>query len=141
MTIPPELEAQILRYYHVEKWRVGTIARQLRVHHGTVMRVLAQAGLPRTGPPARRSQIEPYLPFVRSRRCASSRRSPPAASTPWCASAAIAAGRITSGILSPVIVRGRRPRPICACARFRASRHKWTGDTSGISRSVAPAGR
>jgi hypothetical protein len=21
MTIPPELEAQILRYYHVEKWR------------------------------------------------------------------------------------------------------------------------
>ena len=36
MTIPPDLEAQILRYYHVEKWRVGTIARQLRVHHGTV---------------------------------------------------------------------------------------------------------
>ena len=30
MTIPPELEAQILRYYHVEKWPVGTIARQLR---------------------------------------------------------------------------------------------------------------
>ncbi len=23
MTIPPELEAQILRYYHVEKWHVG----------------------------------------------------------------------------------------------------------------------
>src|SRR6516165_9194099 len=47
MTIPPDLEAQILRYYHVEKWRVGTIARQLHVHHGTVARVLAQAGLPR----------------------------------------------------------------------------------------------
>ena len=46
MTIPPDLEAQILRYYHVEKWRVGTIARQLHVHHGTVARVLAQAGLP-----------------------------------------------------------------------------------------------
>ena len=58
MTIPPDLEAQILRYHHVEKWRVGTIARQLHVHHGTVMRVLAQAGLPR------RSQIEPYLPFM-----------------------------------------------------------------------------
>jgi transposase len=66
MTILPELEAQILRYYHVEKWRVGTIARQLHVHSGTVMRVLAQAGLPRIGPPARRSQIEPYLPFVRA---------------------------------------------------------------------------
>src|SRR6516162_4010938 len=64
MTIPPELEAQILRYYHVEKWRVGTIARQLHVHHATVMRVLAQAGLPRTGAPARRSQVEPYLPFL-----------------------------------------------------------------------------
>ena len=36
MTIPPELEAQILRYYHVEKWPIGTIARQLHVHHGTV---------------------------------------------------------------------------------------------------------
>jgi transposase len=65
MTIPPELEAQILRYYHVEKWRVGTIARQLHVHHATVMRVLAQAGLPRTGSPARRSLIDPYLPFLR----------------------------------------------------------------------------
>ena len=53
MTISPDLEAQILRYYHVEKWRVGTIARQLHVHHGTVARVLAQAGLPRIGPPAR----------------------------------------------------------------------------------------
>jgi hypothetical protein len=60
MTIPPDLEAQILRYYHVEKWRVGTIARQLHVHHGTVARVLSQAGLPRIGPPARRSQVEPY---------------------------------------------------------------------------------
>jgi transposase len=64
MTIPPDLEAQILRYYHVEKWRAGTIARQLHVHHGTVARVLAQAGLPRIGPPARRSQVEPYLPFI-----------------------------------------------------------------------------
>jgi transposase len=64
MTIPPELEAQILRYHHVEKWRAGTIARQLHVHHGTVMRVLAQAGLPRTDPSPRRSQIEPYLPFI-----------------------------------------------------------------------------
>jgi hypothetical protein len=36
MTIPPELEAQILRYYHVEKWRIGTIARQLRVHPDAV---------------------------------------------------------------------------------------------------------
>ena len=40
MTIGPELEARILRFYHVEKWRINTIARQLRVHHSTVQRVL-----------------------------------------------------------------------------------------------------
>ena len=42
MTIPPELEAKILRYYHVEKWRAGTISAQLGVHHSTVSRVLAR---------------------------------------------------------------------------------------------------
>lgn len=31
MTISDELEAKILRYHHVEKWRIGTIARQLYV--------------------------------------------------------------------------------------------------------------
>ena len=45
MTISPEREAQILRYYHAERWRIGTIATQLGVHHGTVLRVLTQAGL------------------------------------------------------------------------------------------------
>lgn len=64
MTISPDLEAQILRYYHVEKWRMNTIARQLHVHHGTVARVLRQAGLPRLGPPARPSAVDPYLPFI-----------------------------------------------------------------------------
>ena len=64
MSVSPELEAQILRYYHVEHWRVGTIARQLHVHHGTVERVLAQAGLPRLGSVARASQIDGYLPFI-----------------------------------------------------------------------------
>jgi hypothetical protein len=53
VTIPPGTEAQILRYYHVEKWRIGTIARQLHVHYDTVARVLAQAGLPRHGQPPR----------------------------------------------------------------------------------------
>ncbi|MGF6408670.1 IS21 family transposase [Paraburkholderia sp. MM5482-R1] len=64
MTIGVELEAQILRYYHVEKWRCGTIARQLHVHRGTVQRVLAQAGLPRVGGMLRPSQIDAYLPFI-----------------------------------------------------------------------------
>ncbi len=64
MTIPAALEAQILRYFHVEKWRVGTIARQLGVHHATVDRVLAQAGLPKAARPHRPSRLDPYLPFV-----------------------------------------------------------------------------
>ena len=31
-------EAEILRLYHAEKWRIGTIAAQLGVHHTTVDR-------------------------------------------------------------------------------------------------------
>jgi IS30 family transposase len=65
MTILPDLEAQILRYYHAEYWRIGTIATQLGVHHGTVSRVLAQAGLPSASVSRRASQIDPYLPFIR----------------------------------------------------------------------------
>ncbi|MCP3468646.1 IS21 family transposase (plasmid) [Bradyrhizobium sp. CCGUVB23] len=64
MTVTPELEAQILRLYHVEKWRCGTIAKQLHVHHTTVHRVLTQAGLPRNRPILRPTKIEPYLPIV-----------------------------------------------------------------------------
>ena len=64
MVTPPEIEAQILRYYHAEKWRIGTIATQLHVHHSVVRRVLAQAGLPRPGPARRPSPIGPYLPFI-----------------------------------------------------------------------------
>ena len=58
MTISPEVEAQILRYYHAEKWTAGTIATQLKVHHGTVARVLAQAWLPRIGQRPRPSRID-----------------------------------------------------------------------------------
>lgn len=65
MAISKELEAKILRYFHVEKWKVGTISRQLGVHHGTVDRVLSQAGLPKAERPHRASLIDDYLPFVR----------------------------------------------------------------------------
>jgi transposase len=64
MVTPPDIEARILRYYHAEKWPVGTIARQLHVHHGVVRRVLAQAGLPKIGSPPRKSKIDAYLPFI-----------------------------------------------------------------------------
>jgi len=64
MAISPELEAKILRYFHVEKWRPGTIARQLGIHHGAVDRVLFQAGLPKMVRSTRSSILDPYLPFV-----------------------------------------------------------------------------
>ena len=64
MTISSDLEAQILRYHYAEHWPPGTIARQLSVHHGTVQRVLAQAGVPRAARVARASKIDVYLPFL-----------------------------------------------------------------------------
>lgn len=64
MTITPEQEAQVLRYHHVEKWRIGTIARQLHIHHYAVERVLRQEGLPGIGK-TQHSIIGTYLPFVR----------------------------------------------------------------------------
>lgn len=64
MTISSDIEAKILRYYHVEKWRVGTIARQLHVHHDTVRRVLSAAGIPKATLIKRESIITPYLPFI-----------------------------------------------------------------------------
>lgn len=64
MALSPEQEAQILRYYHAEHWRVGTIASQLSLHRDTVARVLSQAGLPRLGTVQRSSAIDPYLPFI-----------------------------------------------------------------------------
>src|SRR5216683_2821026 len=64
MTISTELEAQILRYYHVEKWRVGTISRQLNVHHSVVSRVLLQAGIPKANVMKGGSIITPFLAFI-----------------------------------------------------------------------------
>ncbi len=64
MAISEDLRARILRYYHVEKWRAGTIARQLGVHHTTVRRVLVHAGVPEALRGPRPSMADPYLAFV-----------------------------------------------------------------------------
>ena len=78
MVVSTELHAQILRYYHVEKWRRGTIARQLGVHRDVVARVLAQAGLPAHGPAQRPTRIDPIwgVPLSRNELSARSRRLP-----------------------------------------------------------------
>jgi transposase len=60
--ISQDREAEILRLYHAEKWRVGTIATQLGIHHTTVERVLGHGGL--SSARLRASIIEPYLPFM-----------------------------------------------------------------------------
>ena len=62
--IDKDTETKILRYHFVEKWRVGTVASQLRIHHSVVDRVLSQAGLPKVERSQRASIIDPYLPFI-----------------------------------------------------------------------------
>lgn len=58
MTVSSEIESQILRLYHAEKWRRGTIARQLNIHHGVVDRVLLQSGMPKERLRPRKSMID-----------------------------------------------------------------------------------
>lgn len=64
MTISKQQEADILRYAHAEKWRVGTIAHQLGVHHSTVSRVLEHNGIPRTERTSGPSMIDPHVPMI-----------------------------------------------------------------------------
>jgi len=64
--IPKELEAKIIRLHLAEQWRIGTIARELALHHTTVRRVLARAGVPAQPHAAPRASIaDPYRAFVR----------------------------------------------------------------------------
>ena len=62
--IAPELEAKIVRLYHAEKWKPGTLATQLGVHHSTVRRVLSQAGIAEARLTARPSIADPFIPFI-----------------------------------------------------------------------------
>ncbi len=61
--IPLELEERILRLHFVEKWKVGTIAKQCGVHYSTVRRVLHDRGVP-AAPSTRQSIVDPYIPFI-----------------------------------------------------------------------------
>ncbi|HQD14798.1 MAG TPA: IS21 family transposase, partial [Ottowia sp.] len=64
MTIGPDLVAQILRLYSAERWRVGTIARQLHVHRDVVRRVVAGNCAPVHTSALRPSRIDAYRPFI-----------------------------------------------------------------------------
>ena len=65
MTIDKKTRAEILRLHYAEKWKIGTIANQLGVHHITVRRVLADDGVPRHMRRHRRSKLDPFMPFIR----------------------------------------------------------------------------
>ncbi|SRR6266404_1675275 len=58
------VEAEVLRLHHAEHWPIGTIARQLVLHHSTVRRVLAQAGVPAAQKTTRPSLADPFVPFI-----------------------------------------------------------------------------
>ena len=65
MPISDDCRAQILRYYFAEHWRVGTIARQLGLHHSTVEGVLRAVGIERERQRQRRpSMLDPYVAFL-----------------------------------------------------------------------------
>jgi transposase len=62
--ISPETRAQMRRYFYVEHWKVGTIARELGVHPDTVRNAI-EAERFRHVQPARPSLVDPYLAFIR----------------------------------------------------------------------------
>lgn len=62
--IPQEIEERIGRLFHTEHWPVGTIARELHVHHSVVSRVVNE-NHGRMLYAMRRSKVDPYLPFIR----------------------------------------------------------------------------
>lgn len=59
--ISEEMRAEIRRLHEVEKWPVGTIAKQLGVHHNTVERALGRRV---TLTWTRRSKLDPYKPLI-----------------------------------------------------------------------------
>ncbi len=61
MAIDEETRATIVRLSRAEGWPVGTIARHLGVHHGTVTRALRAAGQERRPRP---KLIDPFVPFI-----------------------------------------------------------------------------
>jgi transposase len=62
--ISTEKEAEILRLYFAEKWRPGTISRQLGVHHTAIERVLRERGVSPERLPRRPSMVDPYVPLI-----------------------------------------------------------------------------
>ena len=61
--IDVEVVGRIRRLFYAEHWRVGTIAKELGLHHETVQRALSEGARAPAGP--RGSLFDPYAGFVR----------------------------------------------------------------------------
>jgi transposase len=64
--ITPQIEHEIVRHHLVDGWPIGTVARELGVHHDVVRRVLRQRG---AAPAAmavrmRPRMIDAYMPYI-----------------------------------------------------------------------------
>ena len=138
--IPRTLEAEILRLYHSEHWPLGTIARQLRVHHSTVRRVLAQAGVPAARRTARPSIVEPYLAFITQ-----TLTKYPTLRASRLYTMVKARGYPGAADHFRALVARLRPRPAaeptCDRARFRVNKGKWTGPILAGSASAVRCAR
>jgi transposase len=107
MTIAPDLVAQILRLHAVEKWRVGTIARQLHVHRDAVRRVLAGNCAPVHRSPLRPSRIDPYRPFILATLAKF-----PTLTAARLHAMVVERGYVGAGSHLRFLVAGMRPRPV-----------------------------
>ncbi len=61
--IDPTIEAEVLRLFVVEGWPIGTIARQLRLHHSAVERVVLKPDETRPSP-VRPMMIDSFRDFI-----------------------------------------------------------------------------
>jgi len=59
-----EDEGRIIRLYHVEKWKIGAIAGEMRVHHSVIRRVLDRVVGSRAPVGVRPSRLDPYREFL-----------------------------------------------------------------------------
>ncbi len=65
MSLPPETEAEILRLFLAEGWKVGTLARQFRVHRDVIELILSQhEALSASSSASRATMIDPYRTIV-----------------------------------------------------------------------------
>lgn len=62
MILPPDVMADVLRLHRAEKWKVGTIARQLKLHRRKVRQVLGLEPVPL--PRERSLLLKPFRPCI-----------------------------------------------------------------------------